>query len=90
MAKFEVQRNPNPLYTCFDGLRVAYLFFVAFFATFGPHVCHAAPGLQGHVLSRAWAEDPSGQLSFEQARQLPLRPLQGVLKSSIPLWLNQG
>lgn len=81
MAKFEVQRKPNPLNTCFDGLRVAYLVFAAFFATFWPHACHAAPGLQGHVLSRAWAEDPSGQLSFEQARQLPVTQVDGMLSA---------
>jgi len=81
MVKFETQRKPNQQSMNWRCLRQICLFFVVFWSTFWPQICLGAPGEKGHALSRAWAEDPSGQLSFEQARRLPLRPLQGVLSA---------
>jgi two-component system, sensor histidine kinase LadS len=34
---------------------------------------------QDHIVERAWLEDTSGQLTWSQVQQLPVRPYQGVL-----------
>lgn len=43
------------------------------------------------VVERAWLEDPGGQLSWEEVRQQPMKPLAGVVSagySQAPIWMR--
>ena len=51
------------------------------------HTAHA----QDHITERAWLEDPSGQLTWAQAQQLPAQAFEGVLNRGYGtgvLWLR--
>lgn len=53
------------------------------------------PGNHAHaadlVVERAWLEDPSGHLSWEEVRQRPMNPISGVLSKgygAAPIWMR--
>ena len=66
------QRRPNAWLAICLGLWLA--------AALWGKVCHAAPS---QIVEQAFVPDPSGQMTFDEARQQPQQPYTGVLKRSM-------